>query len=213
MVPNSIRSIAVEGVIGAGKTSLATLLSEEWQGRLVLEEPHKNPFLEDFYKDPRHWAFQVQLNFLFARYNQMLKATQLSLFEAVLVSDYLFDKDRIFASLNLDERELVLYDRIAGFLEREIPAPDLVIYLQSSVDRLMQHIRIRNRSYERNMDRQYIRSLAEAYNRFFLGYKRSPLLIVNANEIDFVNNPEHRRDLLRRIEQPVIGTMYYNPGV
>ncbi len=213
MVPTSIRSIAVEGVIGAGKTSLATLLSEEWEGRLVLEEPHKNPFLEDFYKDPRHWAFQVQLNFLFARYNQMLKATQLSLFESVLVSDYLFDKDRIFASLNLDERERVLYDRIAGFLEREIPAPDLVVYLQSSVDRLMQHIRIRNRSYERNMDREYIRSLSEAYNRFFLGYKRSPLLIVNANEIDFVNNPEHRRDLLRRIEQPVIGTMYYNPGV
>ena len=213
MVPSTLRSIAIEGVIGAGKTSLSTFLAEEWKGQLVLEEPHKNPFLEDFYQDPRHWAFQVQLTFLFARYNQMIRATQMTLFESVLVSDYLFDKDRIFASLNLDDRELALYDKVASSLEREVPTPDLVVYLQAGVDRLMQHIRVRNRSYERNMDRQYIKQLNEAYNQYFRNYKRSPLLIVNSNEIDFVNSPEHRRGLIRRLEQPVVGTMYYNPGV
>ena len=102
---------------------------------------------------------------------------------------------------------------MASSLEREVPTPDLVVYLQAGVDRLMQHIRVRNRSYERNMDRQYIKQLNEAYNQYFLNYKRSPLLIVNSNEIDFVNSPEHRRGLIRRLEQPVVGTMYYNPGV
>ena len=213
MVPEKLRSIAVEGVIGVGKTSLTKRLAEAWEGRLVLEEPHKNPFLEDFYREPRHYAFQVQLNFLFARYNQLLRLSQMSLFEAVTVSDYLFDKDKIFAYMNLDEREIVLYERIIEFMERDIHRPDLVVYLQSSNERLMQNIRIRNRSYERSMDREYIARLNEAYNRFFLSYKRTPLLIVNANEIDFVNNQQHWAELLNRLEQPVVGTMYYNPSV
>lgn len=213
MVPDSVRSIAVEGVIGVGKTSLCQILAEEWQGQIVLEEPHKNPFLEDFYRDRRHFAFQVQLNFLFARYNQLLRIKQMNLFSQLLVSDYLFDKDKIFAYLNLDERELVLYERIVEFMERDVHRPDLVVYLQSSVDRLMQNIGIRNRSYERSMDRDYIAQLNEAYNSFFLSYKKTPLLIVNANEIDFVNNPDHRDGLLRRLSQPVTGTMYFNPGL
>ncbi len=213
MVPEKLRSIAIEGVIGVGKTSLTKRLAEAWGGRLVMEEPHKNPFLEDFYREPRHYAFQVQLNFLFARYNQLLRLSQMTLFEAVTVSDYLFDKDKIFAYMNLDEREIVLYERIIEFMERDIHRPDLVVYLQSSNERLMQNIRIRNRSYERAMDRDYIARLNEAYNRFFLSYKRTPLLIVNANEIDFVNNQQHWSDLLSRLEQPVVGTMYYNPSV
>jgi deoxyguanosine kinase len=213
MVPDSLRSIAVEGVIGVGKTSLCQILAAEWQARIVLEEPHKNPFLEDFYQDRRHFAFQVQLNFLFARYNQLLRLKQMDLFSERLVSDYLFDKDKIFAYLNLDERELVLYERIIEFMERDVHRPDLVVYLQSSVERLMHNIHIRNRSYERGMEREYIRQLNEAYNSFFLSYKKTPLLIVNANEIDFVNNPDHRRALLQRLAQPVTGTMYFNPGL
>lgn len=213
MVPDSVRSIAVEGVIGVGKTSLCQILVEEWQAQIVLEEPHKNPFLEDFYRDRRHFAFQVQLNFLFARYNQLLRLKQMNLFSQLLVSDYLFDKDKIFAYLNLDERELVLYERIIEFMERDVHRPDLVVYLQSSVERLLQNINIRNRSYERGMDRDYIAQLNEAYNSFFLSYKKTPLLIVNANEIDFVNNPDHRRSLLQRLSLPVTGTMYFNPGL
>jgi len=213
MVPDTLRSLAVEGVIGVGKTSLCQILAEAWPARLVLEEPHKNPFLEDFYRDRRHWAFQVQLNFLFARYNQLLRHKQMDLFSERLVCDYLFDKDRIFAYLNLDERELVLYERIVEFMERDVHRPDLVVYLQSNVDRLMQNIHVRNRSYERAMERDYIAQLNEAYNSFFLSYKKTPLLIVNANEIDFVHNPEHRRALLERLAQPVTGTMYFNPGV
>ncbi len=211
MAPGHLKSIAVEGVIGVGKTSLCRILTEEWKAQLVLEEPHKNPFLEDFYRDPRHFAFQVQLNFLFARYNQLIRHKQMNLFNEVTVCDYLFDKDKIFAYLNLDERELVLYEKIIEFMERDVHRPDLVVYLQSSVPRLMNNIRIRNRSYERDMDEAYIKQLNEAYNSFFLSYRRSPLLIVNAVEIDFVNNPEHREALLARLREPVTGTMYYNP--
>jgi len=213
MVPPPYRSIAVEGVIGVVKTSLATLLVEQWGGRLVLEEPHKNPFLEDFYRDPRHYAFQVQLNFLFARYNQLMKLRQMHLFDEVLISDYLFEKDRIFAYMNLDERELRLYERIMAFMERDMHHPDLVIYLQSNVERLMRNIRVRNRSYEREMNREYIRQLNEAYNSFFLSYRHTPLLIVNANELDFVNNFDHREALLKRLEKPITGTMFFNPSL
>ncbi|MFA7329945.1 MAG: deoxynucleoside kinase [Candidatus Delongbacteria bacterium] len=212
MVPE-LKSVAVEGVIGVGKTSLCNILAQEWGAQLILEEPHKNPFLEDFYREPRHYAFQVQLNFLFARYNQLLRHRQMSLFAEVSVCDYLFDKDKIFAYLNLDERELVLYEKIIEFMERDAHRPDLVVYLQSNVDRLMRNIQVRNRSYEREMSTEYIRQLNDAYNAFFLSYTRTPLLIVNANEIDFVNNAAHRQALLERLCRPVSGTMYYNPGI
>ncbi|MDP2360521.1 MAG: deoxynucleoside kinase [bacterium] len=213
MVPEQLKSVAVEGVIGVGKTSLCQILAQEWGAQLVLEEPHKNPFLEDFYREPRHFAFQVQLNFLFARYNQLLRHRQMSLFAEITVSDYLFDKDRIFAYLNLDERELVLYEKIIEFMEQEIHRPDLVVYLQSNVERLLKNIQIRNRSYEREMSTDYIRQLNDAYNAFFLNYQRTPLLIVNANEIDFVHNAAHRQALLDRLARPVSGTMYFNPGI
>jgi deoxyguanosine kinase len=212
MVPTHLRSIAVEGVIGVGKTSLCNLLAEEWGGQLILEEPHKNPFLEDFYREPRHFAFQVQLNFLFARYNQLLRSRQMPLFEQISICDYLFDKDKIFAYMNLDERELVLYERIIEFMEKDVHRPDLVVYLQSGIDRLMSNIEVRNRSYERDMDPNYIRQLSEGYNQFFLNYRMTPLLIVNAGMIDFVNNPDHRQALIERLSQPVTGTMYFNPG-
>jgi deoxyguanosine kinase len=213
MVSEGIRSVAIEGVIGVGKTSLANVLVEDWNARLVLEEPHKNPFLEDFYQNKAAFGFQVQLNFLFARYNQLIRLRQMNLFDQLLVTDYLFEKDKIFAYMNLDEREIVLYEKIIQFMEKDVHRPDMVVYLQSNLERLMQNIRIRNRSYEREMDPGYIKRLIESYNKYFLSYKQSPLLIVNANEIDFVNNPDHRSALVERLEKPVVGTEYFNPNV
>nr|HPI73177.1 deoxynucleoside kinase [bacterium] len=155
--------ICIEGVIGAGKTSMARLLGERMNARVIYEKPEENPFLADFYKDPARYAFQVQLFFLLSRYRQQQESLQPDLFQPATVSDYLFAKDRIFAHLNLEDRELFLYDRVAGLLERDILKPDLVVYLQSSVERLMANIQKRGRSYEKEMSEEYIRSLNEAY--------------------------------------------------
>src|SRR5881628_2497677 len=150
------RYIVVEGVIGVGKTSLARLLSERLQGRLVLEEVEENPFLKDFYQDRARYAFQTQMHFLFSRYQQQRSLRQLELFNERMVSDYLFQKDRIFASLNLSDRELKLYQRLVGWLELEVMRPDVVVYLQARPDTLMSRIGRRGRPYERGMERDYI---------------------------------------------------------
>jgi len=207
----ALHYIAIEGVIGVGKTSLALILADRLNGRLILEQPEENPFLEDFYEDPRRFAFQTQLFFLLNRYRQQQEFGQLDLFHQIVVSDYLFAKDRIFACLNLERRELVLYEKIMALLERGIPRPDLVIYLQSSTERLMANIRRRGRSYEKKIDESYLRALNEEYNRFFLRYDEAPVLVVNATEIDFVNNPEEREDLVRRILRPHSGIEFYTP--
>ena len=206
-----LQYIAVEGVIGAGKTSLATLMSERFGARLLLEQHEENPFLPDFYRDPKHFAFSTQMFFLLSRYRQQQELPQRDLFHELLVADYIFPKDRIFASLNLEERELSLYDKVARLLEREILRPDLVIYLQMSTERLMANIRLRSRSYEKNMDEEYIRSLNEAYNRFFFNYSDTPLLVVNATAIDFVNKKEDLDDLLAQLNRPISGVQYYSP--
>src|SRR5512132_1731207 len=192
------RYIVVEGVIGAGKTSLARMLSERLSAKLVLEEVEENPFLQDFYQDRARFAFQTQMHFLFSRYQQQRNLNQMELFSERMVSDYLFQKDRIFASLNLSERELSLYERLVGWLELDVLKPDVVVYLQASPDTLMARISRRGRAFERDMDREYIRELNEAYNHFFFHYVDSPLLVVNTNGIDFVNNSEDFEDLLRR---------------
>lgn len=194
-----IHYIAVEGVIGAGKTTLATLLSEKLNADLVLEQFEINPFLEKFYKDRRRYAFQTQIFFLVNRYIQQQNLLQANLFKQYLVSDYIFEKDRIFASINLEGDELKLYEALASQLEKNILKPDLVIYLQSSVDRLMENIRKRYRTFERNIQRSYIEQLNEAYNHFFFAYKTTPLLIVNTNEIDFLNNKEDLDNLIELI--------------
>jgi deoxyadenosine/deoxycytidine kinase len=194
-----IRYIAIEGVIGAGKTTLATLLAERLNADLVLEQFELNPFLDKFYKDRKRYAFQTQIFFLVNRYVQQQNLLQLNLFKEYLVSDYIFEKDRIFAYLNLEGDELKLYETLASQLEKNILKPDLVIYLKASVDRLMENIRKRNREFERNIQRSYIEQLHEAYDHFFFAYKSTPLLIVNTNELDFLNNKEDLNNLIQLI--------------
>lgn len=205
--------IAIEGVIGAGKTSLARMIAEKFDTKIVLEEFEKNPFLGDFYDDRKRYAFQTQMFFLINRYKQQQNLGQGELFSDLLISDYIFDKDRIFAYLNLSGDELKLYESIFPLLQRDIRKPDLVVFLQSSVDRLMFNIKKRNRSIEKNISRDYITQLSEAYNNFFFKYNHTPLLIVNTTEIDFVNNTQHFNELVRQLFREDRGFLeYFNPG-
>lgn len=212
-IPDSLRYVVVEGVIGAGKTTLARLLAERMGARLVLEEFEENPFLPDFYRDSVRWAFHTQLAFLASRFRQQKDLGARDLFHHATVADYTFDKDRIFAHITLDGDELQLYENLYGLMESATPQPDLVVYLQSSVDRLMHNIAQRGRPYEKNMERGYIAELAGAYDRYFKHYSKSPLLIVNSTDIDFVNDPEDFGRLLRRIAAMAgrTGTVVFNP--
>lgn len=203
--------LAVEGVIGVGKTTLARLLSEALNARLVLEVVEENPFLKEFYRDMRRHAFQTQVFFLLSRYQQQMELMQPDLFTPRVVSDYIFQKDRVFANLNLSDNELTLYDRLFPLLERDVPTPDLVIYLQASHEVVMERIARRGRDYERAMPPEYIAALNEAYNYFFFHYASAPLLIVNTNSTDFVNDPSAVADLLKRIQEHSGGTAYYTP--
>jgi len=206
--------IIIEGVIGVGKTTLAKMIAEKLEGRFILEQHEQNPFLIDFYNDPQRYAFQTELFFLLSRYRQQLEEfSQTDLFRKYVVSDYHFAKNRIFASITLDDREMQLYDTMMTLLEREIVVPDLVVYLQSNTPRLMRNIKLRDRDYERNMNPDYIDALVEAYNHFFFRYEACPLLVVNANELDFVHNPSQFEDLFNRIIDAPEGTTYYNPVV
>jgi len=207
----NIYYIAIEGVIGVGKTSLAKILSEELSAKIVLERFEENPFLEDFYVDPERYAFQTQMFFLLSRYRQQMEFKQFDLFSKLVVSDYMFQKDKLFASINLNEKEFELYNSVYKLLERDVLKPDLVIFLQASVDRLMHNIRKRGRSYERYIQREYIESLVHVYNEFFFFYKDSPLLIINTEEMDFVNNKDDLNDILKVVKEPFEGVKYYNP--
>lgn len=211
-LPSEIRSIAIEGVIGVGKTSLARMLARDLEAGLNLEVVEENPFLARFYENPRHYAFPTQLFFLLSRYKQQQEFFQQDLFQRRVVSDYIFAKDRIFANLNLDDEELRLYERVATALEGRVPIPDVVVYLQASIDVLMTRIARRGRDYERHIQREYIESLNEAYNHFFFHYQESPLLVVNTSEMDFVRNGEHYLVLRRHIEEPFQGVQYYTPS-
>jgi len=203
-MPNRFDFIAIEGVIGAGKTTLAKLFSERHNARLVLEEFEENPFLPKFYEDRERYAFQTQLTFLASRFKQQKKMTNRELFDDFVISDYIFEKDRIFARLNLDDDELSLYDNIYSIMTGISAKPDLVIYLQNSVDRLMQNIEMRGRDYEKHITEDYLKELSDSYNQFFYRYNKSPLIIVNATEIDFVQNPNHLSYLEEQIfNQPI----------
>ncbi len=206
-----LQYIAIEGVIGVGKSSLANKLADHFDAKKLLEKYEENPFLKDFYNNPRQFAFPTQLFFLLSRYKQQQEIPQRELFHDLLVTDYIFAKDRIFASINLEDRELFLYDKIAYLLEQDIPRADLVIYLQSSTERIMFNIKNRDREFEKNITEEYIRALNEAYNHFFFNYNNTPLLIVNSTEIDFVNKEEDFEDLLFQIMRPISGTQYYSP--
>jgi deoxyadenosine/deoxycytidine kinase len=207
-----LRHIAVEGVIGAGKTSLAKMLGETLGARVVLEQFEENPFLKDFYRDQERYAFQTQIFFLLSRYKQQRDLFQADLFHRFLVTDYIFEKDKIFAYLNLQDEELKLYETLVSSIEHSIPTPDLVVYLQCSVPRLMTNIRLRGRNYESEMSETYIKDLNEAYNYFFFRYRATPLLIVNGADMDFVHNKDHYEQLVREIFRPNRSAVeYYNP--
>jgi len=207
-----VRHIAIEGVIGAGKTTLATMLGDMLGGNVVLEKFEENPFLKDFYRDPDRFAFQTQIFFLLTRYKQQRELFQADLFHRFLITDYIFEKDKIFAYLTLQDQELKLYETLVSSIEHSIPTPDVVVYLQSNVPRLMQNIKRRGRSYESAMSEEYIKDLNEAYNYFFFRYRATPLLIVNGTEIDFVNNREDFESLVSQIFRPNRSAVeYYNP--
>ena len=211
---SDIRYIAIEGVIGAGKTSLATKLADKLGANLVLEEFEVNPFLEKFYENRKRFAFQTQMFFLINRYKQQLQLNQQELFSKYIVSDYIFEKDRIFAYLNLSGDEIKLYESIFPLLERDIPQPDLVIFLQSSTDRLMSNVKTRARKIETNLTHGYLSELSEAYNNFFFKYSNTPLLIVNTTDIDFVNREDDFNELYTQIFREDRGFIeYFNPEV
>lgn len=206
---SELRYIAVEGVIGAGKTALAKKLKAKLDARLILEQFETNPFLEKFYNDRRRYAFQTQMFFLINRFKQQEELSQEDLFSSYIVSDYIFEKDRIFAYLNLNGDELKLYESLYPLLARSLRKPDLVIFLQSSIDRLMFNIKKRGRAIEKNLSRSYIEELSEAYNHFFFRYNSTPLLIVNSTEIDFVNNENDFEELFSQIFREDRGLIEY----
>ncbi len=224
-LPETLRYVAVEGVIGVGKTSLARRLAA-WMGeqappaeggaegvRLVLEEFEENPFLPDFYRDPARWAFHTQLAFLASRFRQQKGLLARDLFQQRTVSDYTFDKDRIFAHTTLAGDELALYESLYGLMEPATATPDLVVYLRASVDRLMHNVAQRGRAYEARIERSYLAELADAYDRYFRHYTRGPLLIVDATAIDFVGNEADFERLAAKVAATAgrPGTVEFNP--
>ena len=208
------RYIAVEGPIGVGKSSLAQILGEELSARVILDEqPQENPFLGSFYKDPRRHAMSVQLFFLLQRYTQQGELAQGDLFSrGGVVTDYIFQKDRLFAVLNLTDDELALYDRIYQMLKLRTAKPDLIVYLQARTEVVMERIRRRARPEEKPIRPEYVQQVAQAYADFFFSYNEGPLLIVNASDIDFVGNAEHRRELLSVIQNAPPGTSHWSRG-
>lgn len=203
--------IVIEGPIGVGKTSLATLLSKELNARLILEKAEENPFLTSFYKDQQRHAFQTQIFFLMCRYKQQQELAQQDLFKRATISDYLFDKDRIFAYLNLNENELALYEQIFNLLDARITKPDLVIYLQAEVGILLERIKRRGREYEKELASKYLEDLNEAYNHYFFQYSESPLLVIQTTSIDFVKSRADLDDLIKQITLMKKGTQHYIP--
>lgn len=203
--------IAVEGPIGVGKTSLAQRLAQEFGSELLLEGPDDNPFLRRFYHDPRAAALPTQLYFLMQRVRQMGELRQGDIFNPVRVADFLIEKDHLFAQLTLDSDELALYEQVYSHMTIDAPVPDLVIYLQAPVEVLIRRIAKRGRDYEQSVDAQYLQRLSEAYTQFFYHYAAAPLLIVNASEIDLVNNKEDYHMLLERLKTVGSGRHYFNP--
>ena len=204
------RFVAVEGPIGVGKTSLVDLLAARFNA-VKVSERIENPFLRDFYRDKPGAAFQAQLFFLLNRYQQQQKLAQSDLFQQVTVCDYLFARDKIFAYLNLDDSELMIYERLYSLLAEKVPQPDLVIYLQASTDVLMERIRGRKRDFEAELSESYVNDLNQAFNYFFYHYTSTPLLVINTSEIDFVHRKEDLDDLVNQIRNMNRGVQYYSP--
>jgi len=205
------RFIAVEGAIGAGKTSLVSLLEQQYGARVILEENDSNPFIAKFYEDQETYSFQTQIFFLLSRYNQYMELAQRDLFNSVVVIDYLFQRDKIFAQLNLEDHEYRLYEQIFNLIGSKAPKPDLVIFLQASTDVLLERVSKRGRDYEAFMDPDYLDSVNKAFNNFFFYYSDTPLLVINTNEIDFVEKKCDLEELINKVNSHKIGREYYNP--
>lgn len=212
-LPDNLRYVAIEGVIGVGKSQLASLLAKRFDLRLVLEDFEENPFLSRFYRNQSRWAFQTQIAFLTSRYRQLSTLRTLDLFHTGVVTDYSFDKDQIFAHMYLSGEEVYLYDKLYSQMEMSIPKPDLIIYIQSSLERSLERIRERDLPYERGIDIDLLKRLREAYMDYFFRYTKSPLLNVNVEQMDFEQRPEDLDELSRIIvETDHYGITYFNPS-
>ena len=205
------RYVVVEGPIGVGKTTLCKLLAEHWSAGLLLEEVEENPFLSRFYKDRAAWAFQTQIFFMLGRYRQQMQLSQLDLFRESVVADYMFAKDRIFASINLTEDEFTLYSRLSAILGEDMPQPDLVIYLQASSDALQRRISGRGRPFENDISRSYLEKLTDAYNDYFFRARMHPTLVVNTDHADFRRQGRDLEGLLKAMESHSGGVQTYVP--
>ena len=205
------RFIAVEGSIGAGKTSLVNLLGEQYGARVILEDNDTNPFIAKFYEDQEAYSFQTQIFFLLNRFNQYQELAQRDLFNSVVVIDYLFQRDKVFAQLNLEDHEYRLYEQIFNLIGPKAPKPDLVIFLQANTEVLLKRVSKRGRDYEAFMDPDYLDSVNKAFNNFFFYYSDTPLLVINTNEIDFVEKKCDLDELIKKVNSHKIGREYYNP--
>jgi deoxyadenosine/deoxycytidine kinase len=204
--------IVVEGPIGAGKTSLARQLADHLDADMLLEQPEDNPFLPRFYDDMQRFALPTQLTFLFQRVDQLRHLTQVDMFREPTISDFLLDKDPLFARLNLSDDEYALYDKVYRHLKPQTPTPDLVIYLQAPVDTLLARVRMRGVSFEQSIPDEYLARLADAYARYFYQYDEAPLLIINSERLNFVDNPSHLRMLLARVGSMRARREFFNLG-
>ena len=202
--------IALDGPIGVGKTTLVDMLVRRFEGVKVLEDA-ENPFLDKFYKDRPGAAFQTQLYYLLSRFQQQQSIVQQELFRRLVVADYPFQKDRIFAYLNLSDDELLIYDKLYGMLEAQVPNPDLVLYLVADVETCMERIKRRARQYERRLSADYLVELIDAYNHYYHHYTRTPLLVVDTRHLNFPQRPEDFEELIAQLKKPIKGTQYYVP--
>ncbi len=206
------RYIVVEGPIGAGKTSLARQLAEHLHAEMLLEQPEDNPFLSRFYDDMPRFALPTQLTFLFQRADQLRELAQVDMFREPTVSDFLLDKDPLFARINLSDDEYSLYEKVYSYLKPQTATPDLVIYLQAPVDTLVARVRMRGIPFEQAIPDEYLARLADAYSRFFYQYDEAPLLIINSERLNFVDNPAHMKLLLARVAGMRARREFFNLG-
>ncbi len=203
--------IAIDGPIGVGKTSLAERLAERLEANSVFEEWKQNPFLQPFYDGKPGAAFQVELFYLLSRYRQQQELVQRKLFAEHSLCDYVFEKSKLFAYLNLEDNELLIYEKLYGLLAEGVPRPDLVIYLQAPTELLMKRIRARKRPEELRLSEEYLTEVNRAYNHYFFHYSQTPLLVVNTSDVDFVKNADDVDDLMRQLKNMGKGTQYYAP--
>lgn len=202
--------LAIEGPIGVGKTTLAKMLAEKMDAHLVLEQPN-NPFLVEFYENRAKASFKAQMFFLLDRYSQLTNIKQSYLFHQVVISDFIIEKDKIFAYLNLDDHELNLYNKLFDLLNKDLPRPDIVIYLQAKADVLLQRLKKRKSVLDKHISVDYLKEVIAAFDYFFFHYKATPLLVINTNKLDFVYNDSHFEEIQRAIKVMKAGTYYYTP--